>query len=167
MEILVRGRMREEYYSLSRLWGGGDLSLRWKPVRNVFGQVSGRLKLVNILLRDGGGHPLASRSGHAADGPTEKVRTWALGLESARTDEQRRKKAWVKAGDPCPFIKAVKNVRLPTCLSKSLILQVPRLMARLGYHTRIDEDPAIRGTRSLLRQDVPRKPPRDMCSRWF
>ena len=31
-------------------------------------------------------------------------------------------------------------------------------------HTRIDENPVIRGTRSLLRQDVPRKPPRNTCS---
>ena len=31
-------------------------------------------------------------------------------------------------------------------------------------HTRIDENPVIRGTRSLLRQDVPIKPPRNTCS---
>ena len=31
-------------------------------------------------------------------------------------------------------------------------------------HTRIDENPVIRGTRSLLRQDVPIKPPRSTCS---
>ena len=31
-------------------------------------------------------------------------------------------------------------------------------------HTRIDENPVIRGTRSLLRQDVPIKPPHDTCS---
>ena len=79
-------------------------------MRDVFGQVSGRPKLGNVLLHDGGGHPLASRSGHAADGPTEKVRTWALGIESVRTDEQRRKKAWVKTGDPYPFIKTVKKM---------------------------------------------------------
>ena len=105
--------MREEYYSLSSLWGGGDVSLRRKPVRDVFGHVSGCPKLGDILLRDGGGHPLASRSGHGAAGPTKKVRTWALGLESARTDEQRRKKAWVKTGDPYPFIKTVKKCAPP------------------------------------------------------
>ena len=69
-------------------------------MRDVCGQVSGRLKLGNVLLHDGGGHPLASRSGHIANSLTEKVRTWALGLESARTYEQRRKKAWVKTCDP-------------------------------------------------------------------
>ena len=32
---------------------------------------------------------------------------------------------------------------------------------------RIDESPVIRGTRSLLRQNVPRKPPRNMRSSWL
>ena len=89
------------------------MSVRRKPVRNVFGQVSGCPKLGDILLLDGGGQPLASRSGHAVDGPTKKVRTWALGLESVRTDEQRRKKAWVKMGNPYPFIKMVKKCAPP------------------------------------------------------
>ena len=31
-------------------------------------------------------------------------------------------------------------------------------------HTRIDENPVKRGTRSLLRQDVPIKPPRNTCN---
>ena len=31
-------------------------------------------------------------------------------------------------------------------------------------HARIDENPVKKGTRSLLRQDVPIKPPRNMCS---
>ena len=31
-------------------------------------------------------------------------------------------------------------------------------------HTHIDENPMIMGTRSLLRQDVPIKPPRNTCS---
>ena len=30
-------------------------------------------------------------------------------------DEQRRKKVWVKKGDPYPFIEVTKTVRLPTC----------------------------------------------------
>ena len=122
MEILVRGQNEREHYSFPRLWSGGDLSLRQKPVRDVCGQVSGHPKVGNVLLR----HPLASRSGHAANGPMEKVRTWALGLESARMDEQMRKKAWVKMGDRCPFIEVVKTVRLPARLMKSLIFQAPR-----------------------------------------
>ena len=38
-----------------------------------------------------------------------------LELEGARMDKQRRKKAWVKMGNPYPFIEATKMVRLPTC----------------------------------------------------
>ena len=30
-------------------------------------------------------------------------------------DKRRRKKAWVKKGNPYPFIEATKAVRLPTC----------------------------------------------------
>ena len=29
-------------------------------------------------------------------------------------DKQRRKKAWVKMGNPYPFIEATRTVRLPT-----------------------------------------------------
>ena len=74
------------------------------------------------------------------------MRTWALELEGARMDEQRRKKAWVKTGDLCPFIKPMQNVRLPTCLLKSLIFP-SALINGAGWvtHTRIDGDPAIRG----------------------
>ena len=34
-------------------------------------------------------------------------------------------------------------------------------------HTRIDENPMIRGTRSLLQKYVPIKPPRNTCSGWL
>ena len=63
----------------------------------------------------------------------EKMRTWELELECARMDGQGKKKAWVTRRNPCPFIKAVETERLPTCPIKSLIPQVPRLMARLDY----------------------------------
>ena len=55
----------------------------------------------------------------------EKVRAWVLELERERMDEQRKKKAWVKEGNPYHFIKEVETVRLPTCHIKSLIPQVP------------------------------------------
>ena len=61
------------------------------------------------------------------------MRTWALELECVRMDGQGKKKAWVKKRNPCPFIKAVEIVCLPTCPIKSLIPQASRLMARLGY----------------------------------
>ena len=61
------------------------------------------------------------------------MRTWVLELECARMDGQGEKKAWVKKRNPCPFIKAVETMRLPTCPIKLLIPQAPQLMARLGY----------------------------------
>ena len=74
------------------------------------------------------------------------MRTWALELQGARMDEQRRKKAWVKMRDLCAFIKAMQNVRLPTCLSKSLIFPGASITgAGWVTHTRIDGDPVIRG----------------------
>ena len=91
----------------------------------------------------------------------------ALELESARMDERRRKKAWVKKGNPYLFIKAVEIVHLLTCPLKSLIPQEPRLMARLGYPRPYWWESRNKGTRSLLRQDVPRKPPRNMWSSWL
>ena len=38
---------------------------------------------------------------------------WVLGRWSSRMNEQRKKRAWVKEGNPYPFIKAIKIVRLP------------------------------------------------------
>ena len=43
---------------------GDELPLIWKPVCNVVVQLSGFPQLFDVPLRDGGGHPLAYRSGH-------------------------------------------------------------------------------------------------------
>ena len=43
---------------------------------------------VGGFYRDGGDHPLASRSGHAWSGLRRKTRTWALELERAKMDKQ-------------------------------------------------------------------------------
>ena len=43
---------------------GDELPLIWKPVRDVVRQVSGLPQLFDLPLRDGGGHPSTSRSGH-------------------------------------------------------------------------------------------------------
>ena len=69
-----------------------------------------------------------------------------LGLESARMDEQRRKKAWVKTGDPYPFIKTVKE-----CAPPHLPLEISYFPSAsvngAGWvtHAHIDEDPVIGG----------------------
>ena len=76
--------------------GGDDLPRVWEPVRDICGQVSGFPELRNVLLHNGGDHPLASRSGHVWSGFAEKMRTWALELECARMDGQGKKKAWVQ-----------------------------------------------------------------------
>ena len=44
--------------------GGAELPLIWKPVRDVVRQVSDLPQLFDLSLRDGGGHPSTSRSGH-------------------------------------------------------------------------------------------------------
>ena len=73
----------EEYYPLMGPWGGDKLPLLGKPVRDVFGQVSGLPKLFDVALRDGGDLPLASRSEHRWRRLRWEVRAWALELECA------------------------------------------------------------------------------------
>ena len=46
-------------------------------------------------------------------------------------DEHRKEKAWVKEGDPYPFIKAVKSCASPLALKLAYSPSVVR-MARLG-----------------------------------
>ena len=55
----------KEYYPLMGRGGGNELSLNGEQVRDVAGQVSGVAQLLDLPLRDGGGHPLASCSGHS------------------------------------------------------------------------------------------------------
>ena len=56
--------MREEHHPLMGPRGGDELPLFDKPLRDVVRQVSGLPRLFDVSLRDGGDHPLASRSGH-------------------------------------------------------------------------------------------------------
>ena len=73
--------------------GGDELPLFGKPVRDVVREVSGLPQFFDVSLRDGGDHPLASRSEHGWRRLRWEVRTWALELECAEMDKQRRKKA--------------------------------------------------------------------------
>ena len=84
--------------------------------------------------------------------------TWALELEFAELDKPKRKKAQVKGLDLYPLIWADANMR-PHWPDKTRLSPKRRNQCR-GWvtHVRIDGNPRIRGTRSLLRQDVPRKP---------
>ena len=58
----------EEYNPLMGLRSGDDLSLGQKSVGDFLGQIPGLPELCNILLLDGGDHPLAPRSifGHGS-----------------------------------------------------------------------------------------------------
>ena len=56
--------MGEEYHPLMGPRSGDELPLFGKPVRDVASQISGLPQLFDVSLRDGGDHPLASRSGH-------------------------------------------------------------------------------------------------------
>ena len=88
--------MGEEYYPLMGPGCGDELPLIWEPVRDVVGQVSSSPQFLDVSIRDGGDHPPASCSGHGWRRLRWEVRTWALELECAKMDEQRRKKAWME-----------------------------------------------------------------------
>ena len=60
--------MGKEYYPLMGPGGGDELSLVREAVHDVtqlLDQICGVAQLLDLPLRDGGGHPLASRSGHS------------------------------------------------------------------------------------------------------
>ena len=86
----------KEYDPLMGPGGGDELPLVGLPMRDVAGKVSGAAQLFDVLLLNGGGQPFASRSGHIRRRSRLDARAWALELECAETDKQRRKKAWVK-----------------------------------------------------------------------
>ena len=73
----------KEHYPLMGPWGGEELPLFGKPVRDVVRQVSGLPQSFDAALRDGGDLPLASRSGHRWRRLRWEVRAWALELECA------------------------------------------------------------------------------------
>ena len=56
--------MGKEYHPLMGPGGGDELPLVGQLVRNIAGKVSGAAQLCDVLLLNGGGQPLASRSGH-------------------------------------------------------------------------------------------------------
>ena len=85
--------MRKKHNPLVGPRVGDELSLVGEPMRDVAGQVSGAAQPLDVPLREGGGHPFASRSGHGWRRSRRDVRTWALELECTEMEKQRRKKA--------------------------------------------------------------------------
>ena len=83
----------EDYNPFMGSGSRDDLPLVGQPVCDVAGQIAGAAQSFDVLLHNGGGHPLASRSRHGWGRLRRDVRTWALELECAGMDKQRRKKA--------------------------------------------------------------------------
>src|SRR4051812_37479726 len=104
--------MREEHHPLVGFWCRDYLSLGRKPVGDLLRQIPGLPKLGDVLLLNGGGHPLAltSGSGHgwvfARSGKDKN-----LGTGAQEWKGRGRKKAWVKNRNPYPLIKAVNIER--------------------------------------------------------
>ena len=53
----------EKHLPFLGLRGGDDLSFGRKSMSDVLGQVPGLPELLDVLILDGGGHPVASSSG--------------------------------------------------------------------------------------------------------
>ena len=84
--------MREEYYPLVGLRRGDDLSLGRQAVGDSLRQISGRPGLSNVLLLDGGDHPLALTTGFGHGCLTGKeMRTWALELETGKAETEKER----------------------------------------------------------------------------
>ena len=109
------------HHPLLGLWGGDDLSLGRKPMSDFLGQVPGLPELHDVLLLDGGGHPLASCSGSGHDwsaflGGEGK----SLGVGAREWMGGGRRRRGCEKVNPYPLIKAVKVMRLPARLKTRL-----------------------------------------------
>ena len=84
--------MGDEYYPLYGLRRGDDLSLGWQTMGDLLCQIFGRPELSNVLLLDGGDHPLAltTRSVHGRLSGKE-MGNWALELDIGRAKIERRR----------------------------------------------------------------------------
>ena len=85
--------MQDEYHPLAGLQSGYDLILVGDPVRDIHGQVSRISKIIDVLLNDGGGLPLAfgAGSGHGWEGwwRWENLKFWVLELGDGKAGARR------------------------------------------------------------------------------
>ena len=95
--------------------GGGDkLPLVGESMRDVAGQVSGLSQPLDVPLCDGGGHPLASLSGHGWGRLRRDARTWALELECTEMDKKKEEEGVGKEGGSLsPYIWADEDYASP------------------------------------------------------
>ena len=110
---------------------------------DLCGEISGRPKLCDILLCNGGSHPsaLGARSEHDGKAESNGVEPWVLELGVGKAEE----KFGVKKMALGSFIKASGIERL---LLKPKNQPIPtESFSQDGWvtHARIDENPAIRG----------------------
>ena len=107
--------MGDEYYPLSGLRHGDNLYLGRQAVGDLLRQISGCPELSNVLLLDGGNHPLAltTGSGHGCLSGKE-MRTWALELEIGKAETERGRERG--RGNSYPLIKTANFKRLLTRL---------------------------------------------------
>ena len=132
-------------------------------MRDFGDEIPGLPKLLDVLLCDKGGHPPALKigSGHGRGSEVLKLKPWVLELEV----REGKDRAWKEKDWPWPLYKegeyqASSAWPFGTCLkSRSHTSRHDGVI-----HARIDENPMKKGTRSLLRHDVPIKPPRNTCS---
>ena len=85
-----------EHYPLMGLRGRDDMSLGREPVGDL---LSGLLELGDVLLLDGGDHPLAMHSGPRHDWSAFlRWKGWKLGRWSSRMDGQREREGLGERG---------------------------------------------------------------------
>ena len=106
--------MREEYKPLLGFWSRNDLSRLWETVCDLLGQVSGLSEFRDILPLNGEAIHLPCAPDPDMIGVLFGRNRWVLGRWSSRMNEQMKKRAWVKEGNPYPFIKVVKIMHVPT-----------------------------------------------------
>ena len=114
--------MGKEYNPFVGFGGGDDLPRIWEPVRDIYGQVSGFPELRNVLLRNGGDHPLASRFGHVWSGLRRKCE---LGCWSSSAQERMSKEeeGVGEKDESLSLYKGGRNYAPPHLPGKSLIPQ--------------------------------------------
>ena len=82
----------EKHNPLMGLGGRDNLPFCRESVSNLLGYIASLPELRDVLLLNGGGHPLASSSGSGHDWSAfsneEKLKAWALELEDGRTEDE-------------------------------------------------------------------------------
>lgn len=93
-ESMSSEEVRDKYHRFAGLRGGDDLPWCWKPVFDLRRQVPRLPQILDVLLRYGGGHPLAvkTRYGHCWRSWGGR-KDWNLGAGARGIERQRKKKA--------------------------------------------------------------------------